>query len=147
MQKYVWQAVFCLMMLVALWFSLTALYRVYVYARLNSSAPATVVAWSVEELSSDHYALHAKYTFSVQGHLYEGETTLDEEKGYRNSWAAEKAIPEHAAMTWTAWYSPSNPKYSSLQKTFPLKECLSSLVLWGILIYFIGLKYYVMRLQ
>lgn len=139
--RYIWIMLFAPFALGAIWFSWLACREAYNYSTLKAHTLAQSVQWSVVELSDEHYALQGSYAFTVGGVQYFGVTTLDDPP-YRNAWAATKAIPEHALKQWNVWYSPINLAHSSLQKKFPFKQCVSSIILWGILIYFIGLKLY-----
>lgn len=124
------------------WITIKALYLVYLYMSLNTEAPAENLQWSVEQLSEDQFVTKANYNFKVKDQPYSGETLF---KGdvYWNPSAAEDALKVYAQKDWSVWYSSRNPRYSSLQKNFPFKECISALVLWILLLYFFGLGYYV----
>lgn len=139
-----WQILLCMIAIGALWFTIPTVYHLYIYAKLNAQTTTNSIEWSVKEITDEHYLPHAKYTFTVNGLGHEGETTLTFPP-YRNGWAAEQAIAEHAKHPWDVYFSPSDPQYSSLQKSLPFKECLSTAFLWGLLLYFIGLKYYVVN--
>lgn len=140
----IWKILFGIFILIALWFTSYALHDVYTYARLYAEAPATSVILSVKEVTDERYHLQARYTFTASNTMYSGETLLTSPP-YRNGWAAKQAISEYKNHAWKVWYSPQNPQHSSLQKSFPFKECLSALILWGLLFYSIGLKKYVIR--
>lgn len=123
---------------VALWFSGLALTELYTYSMLTAHTPAQSIQWSVVEASEERYLLQGTYVFFVEDAQYSGATTLQQR--YRNAWAANQAIPEHASQQWKVWYSPTHLTHSALQKNFPFKECISALILWGIAVYFIILK-------
>lgn len=131
---------------VALWFSTKACFLLYNDITLNAQAPVTEIQWSVKELSTDSFLLQAHYTFSTHGTTYSAEGVL-QERPYLNAWAAQQAVSEYSKKQRIIWYNASNPAHSSLQKNFPFKECLSAVTLWGIFAYFIGLKYYITRLN
>jgi hypothetical protein len=120
----------------------TALWRWYGHIRLSAHVTAEKVDWSVIEKGSSSYVLDGKYHFTVNGAAYVGETIFYDDN-HLNIWSAEQAVPRYAEKKWTVWYQPSDPHYSSLQKKFPLKECLSALVMWGLWIYFFWLGLYV----
>lgn len=139
--RYIWVVVFAPFVLAALWFSWVAGRELYTYSVLTTHVKAQNVNWSVVELSDERYVLRADYLFRVDGDEHTGFTVF-ERMPYRNAWAANKAISGHSDKQWEVWYSPRNLLYSSLQKNFPFKECISAGILWGLLIYFIGLKMY-----
>ena len=138
--RYFWPVVFAPFALAALCFSWSAGRELYTYRVLTAQTKAQSVQWAVVELSDERYVLQGNYIFRVDGIEHAGSTTFDHP--YRNAWAANKAMPEYANKQWEVWYSPKNLLYSSLQKNFPLKECVSAIILWGLLVYFIGLKLY-----
>lgn len=140
--KY-WKILLSLLTIVNIWFAGIALHQLYIYIRLNANTSTSDIQWSVKEISDERYLINGKYTFLVQNDTQTGETTLTSPY-FLNQWAAEQGIIENAKHSpWKVWYSSYNPEYSSLQKNFPIKECLSSLLLFGVLLYFFGLKHYV----
>lgn len=141
---YSWIAFFTLISVVLLWFSASAVYHLYHYAILSAQAPAKTIEWSVTEINSERYLLHAQYTFEVQGETYSGQNDITSE-WFRNRWAAEHSISHATKDPKTVWYSPRNPTNSSLETHFPLKECLSAVLLWGLLGYFYWLYRYLLQ--
>lgn len=140
-----WYFFLCFLSLVTIGFAGKTLYQLYLYARLDASSTTISIEWTVKEISDERYLLDGKYTFKdTQGTIQSGESTLLD-PFYLNAWAAQKAIDETKSQPRKIWYSSSNPKNSSLQKNFPLKECLSLLLLCGVVAYFFGLKHYVMK--
>lgn len=146
MQKkdYLWIGFILALSGIVLWFSITAATSLYRYSVLTATTPATSTTWSVEELSFEFFALRASYTFNVNGKVENGEFTL-KEPIFRNARAAQDFIPRYQALPWKVWYDPSGSHHSALQKNFPFKECLYATLLWGLLLYFIGLAYYVSK--
>ncbi len=114
--------------------------QLYHYSRLNQPIPLVHIQWSILPFTEEEFAPQANYQFLLQGISYQGKTIWPEH--YLNQWAAQKAIEKLAAQSWNAWIDPQNPHNSTLQKKFPLKQCLSTIVLWLLMIYFIGLGYY-----
>lgn len=138
-----WKAFLFVVLVYTLGYSAVAAYRYYEYARLTEKKTLTYpIVWDVFEKSDENYILISKYTYEVNGHLFHGEMPWSDEP-YRNAWAAKKAIEAYKKQTFTVWYDPSHPDYSSLQKHPPLKECVYALILWGLLLYFVWLGYYV----
>jgi hypothetical protein len=117
--------------------------KLYEYLRLRQELSLKQVQWSVEASKDDHFLIHSHYQFIREGILYQGQTTWDE--GYPNRWAAEAVKNRLAAQSWKVWIDPSHPDYSTLQKTFPFKQCLSTIVLWSLLAYFFLLGNYVKK--
>lgn len=123
-------------------YSGTALWRWYGYVRLSTQTTVKQVEWRVIEQNSSSYVVAGKYQFVVKDRDYTGETEFFDDS-YLNQWSAEQGMQRYQEKKWTVWYQPGNENYSSLQKKFPLKECLSALVLWGLWFYFFWLGVYV----
>ena len=127
----------------ALWFSGKAVYYQFKYHQLDASAPATITKWSVNPISEDQFQIVATYHFPVGNNVVDGETAF---KPYlRNPYTAEQYVKENSRLHWKAWYNSANSHDSTLQKKFPLKECLYAAILWGIFIYFVWLGNYVAK--
>lgn len=138
---YAWGAFFLFIGAVILWFTASAGYQLYQYAVLQEKTFAKKIEWSVVEVTDEKYVLNAQYTFDLDGTSFSGNTRMTS-LSFRNQWAAEQSIPKYDKQQWEVWYSPGNPHHSTLQKNFPLKECLSAALLWGIMGYFLWLQYY-----
>ena len=144
MMERIWQVIFIVLAATALWFMGIASVRSYHYFHLTSSTTSFAVDWSFKELSEDHFVYVAEYSFKVKNQVYSGKDT-QKTPFYRNAWAAEDALKKSSPQQITIWYSERSPQDSALEKNFPLKEWISSLLLWGLLIYFLYLKRYVSR--
>ena len=141
-----WQAFLIAVFLIVLWYSGTALYRTYNYSRLTAKTTPTSIKWDVLELSDDEFVMEGNYTFEVKGKTFEGNTPL-KNSIYKNRWAVEEDLPKMDKVKWGVWYNPSNPDYSSLQKKFPVKECLSAVFMWVLFLYFLWLGFYVSKFR
>jgi len=145
-KNVVWQAFLTLISAIALWYTIAALYSYYSYSHLKIQIPASHVEWHIIEKSEEHYLLEASYEIEFKTKFYAGSTRFADEP-YRNQWAAEQAIKEYRGKKWKVWFDPQNPQYSSLQKNFPLKESVSAIFLWGLILYFLWLGFYVKKFK
>lgn len=145
-QNVYWKALLTVIGMGTLWFTYLAISLWYGYISLDTAIMPKNIEWTVKPISEEVFYIQAEYHFQWKGNDFSGTSQL-EDHSFRNSWAAEKAIDAYKKLSWPVWFSSSHPKYSSLQKNFPLKECLSALVLWGLVIYFIGLQHYVKLMQ
>jgi hypothetical protein len=134
----------------ALTYSVIAIYKYIRYASLTATAQAEEMQWDIKAharmkpldlILADHYFVQAHYNFYDKDKKHAGKTRFKE--SYLNSWAAEQAIKDFEKQSWTVWYEPGKGNHSTLQKNFPLKECISAGVLWALLVYFIWLGCYV----
>lgn len=137
-----WLAFLICAALVVFWYTGNALFKAYQYGILDSKTKVGLIDWSVKPLSDESFVLVADYQFMNNQSSEKGQTTFLDKK-YWNEWAAMQAIPEVASENLYVWYSSSNPHKSALQKKFPLKECISAAVLWGIFLYFLWIGRYV----
>lgn len=140
----IWLAFLACLVLIVLWFTGTAIYKIYLFERFDAYAEAQNVKWTVKEKSDEEFLLDAHYNFLVNGGEIKGDSLLTE-ASFWNAWAAEQMVKEYTNKKWIVWYSSKNPHYSTLQKNFPLKECISMGVLWALLFYFLWLGYYVAK--
>lgn len=137
-KNLLWMVLLLVIASCATGYSLLFAYRYYNYTRLTEKQQITSLEWNNVEKSSEEHVLIGKYTYTVNGILYGGETTK-EGRPYFSAWAAKKAIDSLNKDTFVAWYDPKNPNYSSLQKHFPLRECVYTAILWGLFLYFLWL--------
>lgn len=140
----IWIAFLVIVAMAVLWFSGRAAQQLYDYYTLTGEVQPKQIEWAVKRVFDDRHLLEASYAYQVDGTEYEG-TTLFSEPIYRNAWVAEQGLKESATKTWVVSYTPKDPAQSTINREFPLKETLSAGVLWGLLLYFTGLGYYVGR--
>lgn len=145
-KNILWQAFLAIVCIAVLWYTFIALYSYYSYSRLKTQSAISSITWDVEEKSEENYFLKAHYSFNFKDHSYSGSTAFTDEP-YRNRWAAEQDVKGFSNKNGKVWFDPENPNHSSLQKHFPLKECISAAFLWGLLLYFLWLGFYVTRFK
>jgi hypothetical protein len=125
------------------WYSGNAGWKYYRYYSLTASTRPTQLSWQIGEVSDEEYPLIGSYTY-IDPATGDSKAGSWSDRPFRNRWAAEQALPDYGSKEWLVWFSP-NSQYSSLQKSFPIKECISAAVLWLLLLYFIWLGFYVTR--
>lgn len=117
--------------------------KIWQYMRLDQQTETQYTQWSIRPVSDESFIPFATYSFHIYDKTYQGQTLW--QKSYLNQWSAREAIDRLEKNPPLVWFDSSNPEISSLQKLFPLKESLYSLLLWILGIYFLGLGYYVNR--
>lgn len=145
-KNQIWLAFLAAIALITLWFSGMTGYELYNYLSLSSKVLPLEVNWSVTEKSTDHYVLLASYKFKDKDVEYAGVTEI-EHIPFKKANTAEQMIPQYMQKKWIVWYASFNPERSSILKFFPLKSCLYTAILWGLLFYFIWLGFYVGRFK
>ena len=145
-KNIIWQAFLLVILATCLWYSTIALYKYYTYSHLEAKTTVSSINWEIEEKSEENYLVKGIYSFEFRGHSFPGTSHMTD-MIYRNKWAAEQAVKEFTQKKWKVWFDPQNPDHSSLQKNFPLKECITAIFLWGLLLYFLWLGFYVARFK
>lgn len=141
-----WKIWLVVLALVTAWYICKGTYVFYQYTTLNAQTKTAEFTLAVEEVSSEKFLFKASYSFIWRGQRYVGEEVLSQPV-YRNTTAAINAIPAQQSVPRKVWFSTSNPQHSTLQIAFPLKECLTAFVICGLFLYFLGLGYYVKKLE
>jgi hypothetical protein len=118
-----------------------ALYR---NAFLTAEASPKVMDWSVRKLDSETWAIGLKYKFAAAGQSYENEEIFQGET-FKNPYKAQDSLQVLKEKTWTVWYMPKHPSFSTVERYFPLKRTvyaaiLTFLFVWGLYIARIFIK-------
>ncbi|MBS4168080.1 hypothetical protein [Parachlamydia sp. AcF125] len=146
-----WFIFLLLIGLPTLFFSGITFYNLYQYSRLDSKTQVAKIEWSIVKQEpwsilnlvgwgEERYALKTLFEFEYEGVFYKKEALADSFR-FRNEWAARQEIAQEQNKKQFVWFQSTNPRQASLQKTFPLKGCISACVLIGIFIYFICLGF------
>lgn len=138
-----WMIFLTLFMITVLGYTTYTMIKIWHYMRLNAQTEVQNIQWTIISKSDESFIPFARYSFNVDGKNYHGQTRW--QQSYLNQWAAEEAIVRLKKNSPLVWLQSSSPENSSLQKLFPLKESLYSLLLWILAIYFCGLGYYFNR--
>lgn len=144
-RKWPWRLFLGFIGVIVLGYTGVTLNKFYRYATLTEQTPVESIRWSIYSHDQEAFAPQADYTFTVDGQGYSNKIIWNEGDYYFNPWALEKPLAQLANQEWKVWFNPKNPTYSALQKNFPVKECLSTVIIWMLLIYFIMLGKYAER--
>jgi hypothetical protein len=105
------------------------------YLQLKKYTEVVITNWEIEDISSSKYFIAAAYQYEVNSRQYIGKTVFFTPK-YLNRFSAETDLQKWCNYRWQAWYNPSDPGYSSLQRIFPYKNCIYAIICSGLFIYF-----------
>lgn len=119
----------------ALYFSGKSAIQLWSYYALDQQTTAFGVKWMPQVKDEDTVYLEVSYEYQVNDVAYQG-TMQTIGPVLRNAWAGERAAKIKNADQWKVWFDSKNPQLSSLIKTFPLKELIYSVILWGLTAYF-----------
>lgn len=124
------------------WYSWQSLSEIHKYFQLRDSTPAYHVQWNLSKAKNEQYYVQATYVYKVKNNLYKGAYP-NNPPSFTNYWAADAFLKDFSKKNWTAWFDPSQPQISQLEKIFPYKSCIYTFLLSSIWIYFFFLGYYI----
>jgi len=124
----------------ASWFAFFFIRDVYCYLLVNQRTSVTISQWNVKEKSESEYLLDASYTFDYKGVKYSASTVFRQPL-FLNRPTAERAIVTLRTKPWAAWFDPSNPERSTLQRYFPFQEGIKLFLCVIVTIYFVVLRF------
>lgn len=137
-----WLGFLTLITLVVVWFTWETVAKARDYFSFSQVTEVSEIHWTVFKSGEDHYQLNATYTFQANGQTIPKEQLMPKPI-YPNPWAAEQAASKENTKKFKVWYAPQTPKRASLYKHFPMKEIISTILLWGLWLYFLWLGFYV----
>lgn len=136
----IWLAFLAAITLAVVVFSWDALQQMRRYYFLQQKTSLTSTEWGLVKINEESYRVGVEFSFVHQGKTYRGLEHFQKPL-YPNPWAAAHGMKERETETQEVWFYPNNPKISSLEKKFPLKELLSAVVLLGLWLYFVQLGF------
>lgn len=113
----------------------------WVYFYLNQQIPAQILNWDIVPKSESCFLVRANYFFEMKEKKYYNSTIFSPPY-YLNWMSAEEKIQFYANKAWKCWISSKNPNFSSLEKKFPLKKIIYTVIVYGIFGYFVFLLTY-----
>ena len=125
--------------MISLYFSYQLIKEFLAYFPLQSRVPVRVFQWEIEDIQGK-FSLKASYTFEVKGKIWESSFRLLKPY-YWNELAAIAGLKRLAKEEWSAWYDPTNPATSALEKSFPSGLLFRTVICFGVLIYFFVAKF------
>ena len=117
-------------------------YKIFLYISHSKAVEPHEIKWK-PVWQEGSFVIDATYHYTFQGRKVESHSQLPET--FLNRWAAEQKIGEFQKQPQQVWINPRHPSDSTLQKKFPLKQCISTVFLWSILAYFLWLGVYVAK--
>lgn len=140
----IWIAFLTLITFAVIWFTWGTANKLKDYLTYTASSDILDINWKIHKINEEKYDLEAVYSYKIDDKIYQNKIIINQEI-YQNPWAAEQAVTQQVAKKWKAWYDPNSPTHSTIVKTFPMKELISTAVLLGLWLYFIWLGFYVTR--
>lgn len=138
--RKVWISLLVVTSLISVFFLVKTGGQIAAYFSLNREVETLSTQWSVSEKSPSSFALHVSYLFDpIKKAPLQGAMELPKPY-FLNLPAAQCAMEGFAQKSWKVFYNDKNPSINSLQKNFPFKECLQSLLTLGVFVYFLFFK-------
>ncbi len=134
-----WFSYILLMLIVVLSYTGFTFFKIYEYSRLTQEVTPHSIHWAINKIAEDDYTLESVYGFLWNNKNYNGNTS--EGIHYLNAWASQEALERINQKTFTVWFDPHEPSFSTLDRSFPLKYAIYAGLLWLLFIYFIWLGY------
>lgn len=115
-----------------LWLAWGVFQDLWLYWRLSTSVSAVVERVEIIERGASKFELKA---------YFENRTCLLGKPYYLNRPSAERAASALEGKAQRFWIDPQNPQIFAIEKTFPYKKILYSIVALGVMGYFYLLEY------
>jgi hypothetical protein len=109
------------------------------YHILDTKAPVEISRWQIDEKKKGYYIIGAAYSYKLNDQQIEGKTRFKNKK-FLNYYAALDTLTKLAKQDWYVWYSSKNIHFSDLDKSFPLKYLIYTLLSGSIFVYFLFLR-------
>ena len=135
-----WLTLLSLVVCVALYYGCIAASDYYTYTKRTEQAPAAIEDWSIVNGSRGRF--YVEVTFRIAP----SSTSISERWNhapFRNRWAAQEGIKKWREQPFLAHFDPAHPEEATLVHLFPWKSILKAGAFLAILLYFLGLGYYV----
>lgn len=114
--------------------------ELYNYQSLKVKVPISVNEWRLDEVGNNKFKIVASYQYKFEKEIFHEKRAF--RKIFINSDAALLYLKQQANEDLFVWVDPFKPKKSSLEKIFPIRQCINSILAIAIFIYFLVFKYY-----
>lgn len=104
------------------------------FHQLDQNTNVKIKQWEIDKDKKDKFYITAIYKYKIDGEKKIGKMIFN--KNFNNYAAAFDWLNILAKKNWKAWYSSKNPNLSSLEKKFPIKHCIYSIISISVLLYF-----------
>ena len=139
--KTLWSCLVMASLFVFLWIFAEFTVKYFIYIKQGSPSMAEVFEWGVVEMDEDKFVVCADFRFQTNGteeyissHLFEKAPFLTERE-------AERFIADKQLEEWKCyWYGNPNDPSVSMERIFPSKAMVYSLIALGVFIYFSRFK-------
>jgi hypothetical protein len=120
------------------WVVVGFLIDVGIFIRLDSSAPATISVFKIQENKDQSCYIEAVYNYKIKDQNITKNFVF--KKNHLNYTAAFSELKGFSKRNWIVWYDSKNFMFSSLEKTISCKKIVYSFLSILLFFYFIVLK-------
>lgn len=133
----VWQFFLVLLLCGVLWQVVMTGIKVVDFVMYSQTTSTIETQYKVEKVDSG-FVIFANYSYTVESTKYHG-TSLLGNRVFPNPWIATREMNELSTQLHTVYFKSRNPEDSTLQKIFPTKSFVYTVVLILVWIYFMFL--------
>jgi hypothetical protein len=139
--KNLWAALVWGSLLAFLWVLSGFTVNYFIYLKQANHSIAEIFDWGVIEMDEDKYVICADFRFHTDGIDEYVSQHFFEKSPYPTLEIAEAAISTMKHQEWNCYWfgSPQDPKVS-MDRDFPVKDLVYSLLVLGVCVYFAFLK-------
>ncbi len=150
-QKYItpknlWNGLVWAAMLSFLWVFSGFTVNYFVYLKQANHSIAQVFDWGVIEMDEDKFVICADFRFHTDGVDEDVSQHLFEKTPYPTIEAAEEAMAVMKGQEWKCYWfgNPQDPQVS-MDRNFPIKDFIYSMIALAVALYFVILRSYYFR--
>jgi len=136
-----WLGFLACVFLATLWIGGKTAYQLMNTLNLSKTTAPTSLMLSITKKSSSAFYPTAAYSYEVDGRSYEGRSLLEELKYLRQEPLEHDLNRIRTERNWIVYYNPANPSHSSLERNMPYKNIAYSVIMVGLLGYFVWLGF------
>ena len=104
------------------------------FHKFDKKIEAKVIRWEIDKGKKGKFKISAIYEYDIEGKKINGKTIFN--KNFNNYPSAFSELNHLAKKKWKVWYSSKDDNISSLEKNFPTKHCVYSIISIAVLLYF-----------
>ncbi|NGX28538.1 MAG: hypothetical protein K940chlam1_00719 [Candidatus Anoxychlamydiales bacterium] len=142
--KISWMVVLFLSGFIFCWFGFKTVNQINYYFVLDQASKAHIDKVKVKDLGKEKFEVLASYYYKV------GEEFFFKTETFKNkflNYDAAQTFGSKISKDISIWYNFKNPKISTMEKIFPIKNLVYSILTLIVFIYFVIMKYYIFGFQ
>ncbi|NGX48471.1 MAG: hypothetical protein K940chlam5_00056 [Candidatus Anoxychlamydiales bacterium] len=143
--KIRWLITLSVAALILLGISFKTAYQINKFFTLDSKIRARVEKVDVIEGKKEKFEVLAFYNFKIGDKNFYNVKKFDAK--FINEITALDFKEKILKKDFFIWYNKKNPKISAIEKSFPIKNLVYSIITFVVFGYFVALKYYVFSFQ